>query len=356
MIFKLRYLRKLKFALGPQTLIAVVLTLSMAPAAQAVHFGEETQAGSSTQIQSVSADGLFSERSKELDPIAHKWSWSGGYTRSRVSSTEATATSTTVVIDDTEEWTGGLGYLGDQGFGLDFGVAWSTTPAEELSVNGGDMTFSYNLVSKPSATQSQKAAAAEDDEDDDADDADDAFSPSVKFKFKVGKKTYEEQFSGSAQKITGGKKKVTTIIPTSGAIYLEDSYYGPALTWRPASAWSVDLSYQIDLFNSDVAQFQNYLNSSRAIMAGFGSFSNTTSGITQATDAFSVSYDAAEWLTIDALESYSISAVDLSPSYNSSLKFDLTLWEVFNLVLGVAYQSSSTSYDTIGTLGLGVRF
>ena len=358
-------------------MIAFVFSILAAVAAQGAHVSEETQIGSSTQIQAITADGEFNERSEALDPLAHLWNWNAGYTHSRSSSQHSTLSGQSTVIDDTEEWTGGFGFLSDGNFGTDLTLLWSSTPAEALTSDGGEVTFSYKFVFNGSHVSEEASDhsdavgdevaqadggdvegndspdATSDDTSDDSSDESHDFSPSLKLKAKFGKKTYEERFFGSRTSRVKGK---SITLPTSGSVYLEDTYYSPVLTWRPSEPWSIELSYQLDVYSQDVAQFQGALDSTRAIAAGAGNFTNTVGGLSQATDSLTISRELGGWATAILLESYSISAADLSPSYNTSLKFEFQLPHSIDLVLGVAYQSSNTSYDTIGTLGLGAKF
>lgn len=308
-----------------KTLVAVLL-LVWATSAFAVDANEETDWGSAMFVQSITVNGEFGG-SKQRDP---PWGWNLNYSYDRSQTPNEGGPE---IVDDTNNWSGGFDWTGDQGLMIGAVLNYSRTPAENLVARGGTVNVAFKW----------KYGDTGDKED---------FRPSLTFKVNLGTTNYLESFNGSISRKV--KKKIVTR-PTSGTDEIRQNTMEPAVTWRPVEDWKFDAGIEADTYNRDVETFENNLDTPAALSTGQAGFSGTVGGLPRVTYNFGVAWEFLDDWRVAFTESWAILAADGTNSTTTKLTFDYQFAKAWKVTGGAEYLESETLVDTVGILGLTVE-
>lgn len=302
-----------------------LVLLMLASPTFAIDLLEETDWGSTIFEQSVTAGAEFGGSNIRDAP----WDVNASYAYSHMVTPNP---GSDPIVDDSDDWSGGLGWTGDQGLSVVVNLNYDITPAESLVARGGTATLSYKW----------KYEGQPKDED--------AYSPSLTFKVDLGTSNYLETFTGMEPR----KKKGAAPRPVSGTEEIRQTTIQPALTWRPHEDWKIDAGIEADIYNRDVAQFENNLDSNAAVNLGASGFSSTIGGLPRVTYNFSVAwYFSDDWRVV-ASEAWAVLAADGTNSTTTKLTLDYSFAKIWRVTAGAEYLFSETLTDTAGIVGLRV--
>jgi hypothetical protein len=305
--------------------------------AQAAHASSETSVSSLTLIESVSADGEFTEekrKNKDGD-----WSWDANYTYTKSIDTSQGDS----ITDITHETSGNVLWDGQSGYASSLGLVWSATPEEHLQTTGFNASFAY--------THHYKQPAKSTDDENDDEEGSSEFSPKIRYKMSLGKRGYTQTFPNSTTKV--GRRSVKS---PSGSNIIEQSFAGISLMLKPRKGWRWSAGYTYYFYNRNVADFTALLDSKRAIARGFSSLSNTTSGLNFWAANLGLTVDLTEKWNLDLTESYGIAAADLTSSTATKAVVEREFGDDFAASFGAEYQSSAVLNETLAFLGLNLDF
>lgn len=303
--------------------IALIAILSLASPARAINISEETKIGSSFFEQNVGVDGEFGAEDEKSDP---PWDWNIGYTYEQTITANAPSPD---IIDHTNDFTAGLGWTGEIGFGVNGAFDVSDTPTENLSTKGGTLTASYKWVYEKN----------------------EKFSPYLKFKLNAGKTTYTEKYTGVA-----ATRRIGITRPISGEESITGTFFGPELEWKPVSEWKFKAAYSPYHYDKDVLKFQNLLDSPAALRRGMSNFSSTLGGLPKSTFTLGATWYFLEDWNLSGSYSISKNAADNGTSTTVDGKIEFHFAEQWTAHAGVESQASGTINDVSSLFGLEFEF
>jgi len=312
----------------------------------AMGVGETTQVGSSEFVQTLSIDGGFQRKPLKKDERAKSpWRWGLNFSDTKTIDTSQSPP----IIDETQEANGAVGWSGEK-WSSEVGLIQSATPDENLTSSGITLRIGYEFDFKPPPAKiSENGALHEEDSEED----EGAYEPWARLGFILGRRNYIEYFNGSTSSVV---KKKTVTKPLTGSNSIDQETLGMSVRWAPSDKWTFGADFSYYLYSSDLADFEQLLNSPRALQDGFSSLGGSVGSLSLSSSFFMASYDLSDLSSIDFSENYSILAVDLSNSFATRLTIGREFFKALRVAIGIEYDSSDISYDTSGILSLNGHF
>jgi hypothetical protein len=231
------------------------------------------------------------------------------------------------IVDTTYDYSGTLGFLSANHWGLNATMEYSNTPDEQLVARGGRVSLSYRYDYGP---------------------LDQQYLTYTNFKLIAGDTNYLEAFNGQEPKGKNSKKTK----PVSGTAELRQTQLGIDLTWKATKRWKFDAEFDHYSYNRDVGAFEDQLNSPLALQMGEAGFNNTVGGLPRVTYTAGVFWEFSDGWRLNATEQYSLLAVDESVSTVSKLTVSDQINRSWKVTVGAEYLQSEVLTDTLAILGV----
>jgi hypothetical protein len=308
-----------------------------------VTLSEETDLGATQWNQSLNGSGAFGGREGKDPP----WTWNLSYGYSRSVSNSA---GNPDVIDITQNWSAGMGWTGPSGWGLNFAVDYSHTPAESLVQRGGAFTLSRSWKSEPlPSLEPIKRGEAGPEET--------GFASTFKLGLEAGSSSFLENYAGTANvRVKVKKKVVNATVATQGMNVLRQYHAALDANWDATAAWSFELNFKAYAYPYSVDSFEALLDSPKALSSGANSFSGTLNGLQLYTYTADIKWHFADSWTDDLNESLSVMADNHSFDSTTKNTVEWVFSDPWKMTGGLQYETSLSQNTWTGILGLEWSF
>ncbi len=293
---------------------------------------EESELGKNLFTQSIKAAGSIGGF-PEQQP---SWNWNIGYKYQKA--TSATA-GFPITEDITTSFSGGLGLMGNSGWGTSIALENSKTPAENLQSRGGTLTFSYDWKNG-ALNQSDPVASA----------AASNLSPALTTNLNLGSSNYIEQFNGAIARFR------RRAVPSSGSAEIRQYLAGVSFEWQPDFAWEYEGGFDFYSYSRNVTDFQNALNSPLGLSRGLGSFGNTVGGFPKWQLNAGMAWNLAENWKTSLNESIASLAAGNQIASATKERVDYTFARNWKITAGIEYDTSIEFTAFLGSLAIAWGF
>ena len=294
---------------------------AVALSAHGLTLGSHTSWGSQLLIEDIAADGDFGPDDR--------LNWNADYINTRSTDSSQTTTSNQPVVDITNDFRGGLGWSADP-WAVNLDLETANTPQESLTTNSVLLGGQYKHRS--------------------VGNKDDGFRDYWSLKLTVGSSTYNQDYSTVVMVRNRKPRSVTgQNVVRQHSLKLEGK-------WRPWRPWLFKLSWAGYGYDKDPAAFEASLNSTRNVGRNLNGFSNTLGGLPSSTVAAGLLWYFIEDYDLNLNYSRSVLAADHSQSRITRVQVEGDITAHWNLALGLEYDQSDSSHDTLGLAGVEYTF
>lgn len=299
-------------------LLLLAASTGVANASPSSTFSSEIDIGSSLFTEQLSGTGTFCAG----DPSP--CSWNLGYSYKKATSSSPGAID---IVDYTNDFNAGLGWLGASGWGSGLAAEYSRTAAESLEARGA----SVNLSRHWSGTEAKGG-----------------FASSFGLTLTAGTSNSVQTFTGTIPR----NKRIT--VSLSGSNELRESYGALDASWQPVSDWDFAFGLKFFGFNRNVADFLGFLDSPLAVQRGMSGFAGTVSGIPSATYSASAGWSFADDAKVTLGETVSSIVVSGQTEFDTRITIDGDFTKSLRGTIGYEFDMSPST--TIRNIILGLAW
>ena len=290
----------------------------------AFNLSSDTSYGGYTQEEVVNADGIFG---KSIDERKDKgarenWVWSGSYTFDQTESYDSNANLVTDQTSTVVLTSGGKAPLKYEYGG---GLNYSTTPQEYLKDFGPEIYYGKTF----------ELTKHHDD-----------FTPTLGVKLTLTDLGYIQTFS--TETVSRTKK----LRPFSGSSSINQGSALLETTWDLLDPLTFKLNYTYFVYNRNVADFLNTLDSARSVAANASGLSSAVAGFSTDMKEVDINWYPFDNWEFDEQATESTNASDGSASWTFKESFVYSFSKKFRAGLSHEFETSETLTDHIYTASL----
>jgi len=331
-----------KFATAASVGFFALLTLPYSQKAMALDVSSETSRGSFILEEDLNIDGDFEpkvpeedekkvklKKSKKEEDVKTKWVWSIEYSYTQTSSyqTGATLNSSILIVDEASDLNLSTGADKEDDFAYGLGIDYSETPEESLKDFGPNIYLSetYKLGKA-------KTSPAEEDE----------FTRTIAFKLTLQDLSYVQTFFG-----TVGLTQTSKSRPVIGSSTINQ--FAPELeaTLGLLDSLTLKATYTYYMYDRDVNQFLNNLNSPRSVSTGAAGFASAISGFPSSEVEIDINWFPFDDWEFDEEATDTITETDGSHGYTFKEVALATVFTSWKFGLSYEYEQSETLNDHV---------